>query len=155
MELEQQVASTFNKGHGRFERREFTSTTILNAHLNWPSVKQVCQLKRTTTRKGKTTTEVAYAITSVGRHQATAPKLLEWWRGHWRIENQVHWVRDETFGEDRCRVRTGAAPQILAGVRNLVMNWLRSQKTDNIARALRENAWNPRPLFAQLGKRNL
>ena len=42
-----------------------------------------------------------------------------------------------------------------AGYRNLVMNWLRSQKTDNIARALRNNAWNPRPLFAQLGKLNL
>ena len=155
MKLEQQVVSTFNKGHGRLERRELTSTTILNAHLNWPGVKQVCRLKRTTIRKGVTTTEVAYAITSVSRHQAVAAKLLEWWRGHWRIENQVHWVRDEIFGEDRCRVRTGAAPQVLAAVRNLVMNWLRSQKTDNIAKALRENAWNPRPLFAQFGKQNL
>ena len=98
MELEQQVAFTFNKGHGRFERRELTSTTTLNAYLNWPGVKQVCQLTRTTTRKGKTTTEVAYAITSVDRHQGTASKLLEWWRGHWRIENQVHFQIVEQFG---------------------------------------------------------
>ena len=77
-----------------------------------------------------------------------------WWRGHWGIENKVHWVRDETFGEDRCRVRSGAAPQILAGVRNMVINWLRSHKTVNLAAALRENAWNPQPLFAKLGTWN-
>lgn len=126
----------------------------MNTHLNWPGVKQVCRLVRTTTRKGKTTTEVQYAITSVDRHRADAAKLLKWWRGHWRIENQVHWVRDETFGEDRCRVRTGTAPQALAGVRNLVMNWLRSRKTKIIAAALRENAWNLQRLFTNLGKTN-
>ena len=105
-------------------------------------------------RKGQTSTEVHYAITSVGRDRADAAKLSEWWRGHWGIENKVHWVRDESFGEDRCRVRTGAAPQVLASVRNLVINWLRSQRIDNIAEALRQNAWNPQPLFAKLGKAN-
>ncbi len=56
--------------------------------------------------------------------------------------------------EDRSRVRTGAAPQILAGVRNLIMNWLRARKIGNIAQALRENAWNPQRLSAMLGKQN-
>jgi len=154
MEAERDEASTLGKEHGRIERRELTSTTMLNEHLDWVGVKQVCRIKRTTTRKGKTTTEFQYAITSVDRDQADAKKLLCWWRGHWGIENKIHWVRDETFGEDRCRVRTGAAPQILAGVRNLVMNWLRSRKVNAIAASLRENAWNPRPLFAILGKEN-
>ena len=125
---------------------------MLNDHLSWPGVKQVCRLKRTITRGGKTTTETQYAITSVERARAAAFILLMWWRGHWGIENKVHWVRDETFGEDRCRVRSGSAPQILAGVRNLVINWLRSHKTVNLAAALRENAWNPQRLFAMLGK---
>ena len=93
-----------------------------------------------------------YAITSVHRSQANADSLLKWWRVHWNIENRLHWMRDETFGEDRCRIRSGAAPQILAGVRNLVINWFRSRKTGNIAQALRENAWNPQPLFATLGR---
>ncbi len=51
-------------------------------------------------------------------------------------------------------MRSGAAPQILAGVRNLIMNWLRAHKTVNLAAALRKNAWNPQPLFAMLGKQN-
>ena len=116
---------------------------MLNEHLDWPGVKQVCQIIRRTTRKGERRTEVAYAITSVGRDRAKALALLNWNRGHWGIENRIHWVRDESFGEDRCRVRQGCAPQILAGVRNLAINWLRNLKVDNIAQALRENGWNP------------
>jgi hypothetical protein len=42
----------------------------------------------------------------------------------------------------------------LAGVRNLVINWLRSRKVDNLAAALRENGWNPHPLIAMLGRQN-
>ena len=127
---------------------------MLNDHLDWPGVKQACQLERTTVRNGETTHEVAYAITGVSRTRADAARLLEWWRSHWGIENKEHWVRDETFGEDRSRVRSGAAPQVLAAVRNLVLNWLRTQKIGNIAKALRENGWNPQPLFAMLGKHN-
>lgn len=154
MEAERQEAATFNKGHGRLERRELTSTTLLNEHLDWPGVKQICRIVRTTVRKGTTTKEVQYAITSAGRDRADAPRLMTWWRNHWGIENKIHWVRDETFGEDRCRVRTESAPQVLAGIRNLVMNWLRSRRVDNIAEALRKNAWNPQPLFAILRKSN-
>ena len=127
---------------------------MLTGHLDWPGVKQVCQLVRTTTRQGETTSEVQYAITSVGRDRADAQTLLQWWRGHWGIENKVHWVRDEVFGEDRSRVRSGSAPQVLAAVRNSVINWLRSDKVDNLAAALRENAWNPQRLFAKLGRQN-
>ena len=152
METEREQVSTLNKGCGRLEQRRLVTTTLLDEYLAWPGVRQVCQLTRTTQRKGQWTTEVQYAITSVHRDQATAASLLKWWRGHGNIENKLHGLRDETFGEDRCRIRSGAAPQILAGVRNLVINWFRSRKTGNIAQALRENAWNPQPLFATLGR---
>ena len=152
MQAEREAASTLGKGHGRVEHRRLISSTLLSEHLDWPGVKQVCQIIRTTTRKSETTTEVAYGITSVGRDQANALTLLNWNRGHWGIENRIHWVRDESFGEDRCRVQKGSAPQILAGVRNLAINWLRNLKVDNIAQALRENGWNPQRLFARLGK---
>ena len=88
------------------------------------------------------------------RSRADAKQLLQWNREHWGIENRLHWVRDESFGEDRCRVRTKAAPQILAGIRNIAINWLRSQGIDTIAEALRENGWNPQRFFAKLGKPN-
>ena len=152
MEAEREAASTLGKGHGRVEHRRLISSTLFHEHLDWPGVKQVCQIIRTTTRKSETTTEVAYGITSVGRDQANAETLLNWNRGHWGIENRIHWVRDESFGEDRCRVQQGSAPQILAGMRNLAINWLRNLKVDNIAQALRENGWNPQRLFARLGK---
>ena len=62
------------------------------------------------TRRGKISREVAYAITSLG--PSVGPAALLWlWRGHWRIENQLHYVRDVTFGEDASQVRTGAAPR--------------------------------------------
>ena len=46
-------------------------------------------------------------------------------RGHWGIENRLHYVRDVTMGEDACRVRSGSAPQVLAGIRNSVIALLR------------------------------
>jgi predicted transposase YbfD/YdcC len=54
---------------------------------------------------------VQYAITSVPRRQASAHQLLAWWRGHWGIENKLHWVRDVVLGEDSCRVRSGQLPK--------------------------------------------
>ncbi|MBV07773.1 hypothetical protein [uncultured Rubinisphaera sp.] len=73
-----------------------------------------------------------------------------------RIEkNTVHWVRDETFGEDRCQVRTGHAPQVHAAVRNSAINRLRSCKVIQFAAELRRNSWNSLRLFAMLGKPKL
>ena len=79
--------------------------------------------------------EVEYAITSVPRGRADAAELLSWWRGHWGIENQLHWVRDATFGEDRSRIRTGHAPEILAALRNATISVLRLQNVTNVAAA--------------------
>lgn len=98
--------------------------------------------------------EVAYAITSVPRSKADAAQLLAWNRQHWHIENKLHYVRDETMGEDKCRVRSGSAPQILAGIRNAAITMLRALEIDNIAQALRANAWHPQRLFAKLGITN-
>ena len=81
--------------------------------------------------------ELAYGITSVPAARATPRQLLQLNRGHWGIENGLHWVRDVTFDEDRCRVRRGAAAQVLASLRNLVISLLRLAGAVNLARALR------------------
>ena len=60
------------------ERRRLTSTTVLNDYLDWPDVGQVCQLVRETTRNGQKTIDVQYAMSSVGRDQADAKRLLKW-----------------------------------------------------------------------------
>ncbi|WP_417736019.1 transposase, partial [Rosistilla oblonga] len=57
-------------------------------------------------------TEISYAITSVDRERANARDLLKFVRGHWGIENRLHWVRDVVMGEEKCRARTGGIPKI-------------------------------------------
>ncbi len=93
--------------------------------------------------KGKESVETVCAITSLGRGPAPARRLLAIAREHWGIENRLHWVRDLSFGEDGCRVRTGEAPEILAGIRNAALWLLRASGLPNIAAALRRHAAKP------------
>lgn len=90
-------------------------------------------------RKGPGTFECedAYLISSLDVRRHTPDEFLAWSRGHWGIENRLHYVRDVTMGEDACRVRTHSAPQVLAGVRNAVIALARGQGWTNIAAALR------------------
>lgn len=119
-----QVATTVDKGHGRLERRTLRVTTILTLGQKWPGLRQGFEVTRQRTEKGRTTAEVVYGITSLGPEEADAARLLELVREHWRIENCLHWVRDVTLREDACRVRCGAAPQVLAALRNTVVHLL-------------------------------
>jgi predicted transposase YbfD/YdcC len=115
----------------------------LTGYLDWPGVKQVCVLERTRRIKGKTTVETVCAVTSLGPEQASAKRLLAISRGHWAIENRLHWVRDMSLGEDACRVRSGEAPEILAAIRNAVLRVLRSSGVTEIAATLRRHAAKP------------
>lgn len=104
---------------------------------------QVFRLVRERTRSGVTTVEVVYGITSLDRNQTTAERLLEWTRSHWGIENELHYPRDETFGEDRCRVRRGNAPRVLASLRNVAVYLLRNTDHPSVPAATREMAAFP------------
>ena len=132
-----------DKGHGRREYRRLTSTTALNGYLDWPEVGQVFELERVRVVGAKTTVELVHGITSVGRERADAARLLALARGHWGIENGLHYVRDVTLGEDGCRVRTGAAPQVLAALRNAVVHLLEGVKAASKAAATRSFAARP------------
>jgi hypothetical protein len=118
-------------------------------------VGQVCRVERVVKGGGKERREVAYAITSVGPEGAGAAELLGWWRGHWGIENRLHWVRDVTFGEDGSRIRTDAAPQVMAALRNAAVSLLRLLGATNIAEALRANPYRVPAVLAELGIVNL
>jgi predicted transposase YbfD/YdcC len=104
-----------------------------------------------TRRNGTEEVETEYAITSVPRPLASASRMLNWWRYHWGIENRLHWVRDVTFDEDRCRIRTGSSPEIFAAFRNAAITFLRFLGCQNIAAALRDHAYQPHTLFTRLG----
>ena len=95
--------------------------------------------------------ETTYGITSLPRDLA-GPELVErFWRGHWTIENRLHYVRDETMGEDRCQVHTGTTPQVLATLRNGILTLLRYHGWSNIAEANRRYAANPQKALQLLG----
>lgn len=74
---------------------------------------------------GKESEETAYGITSLRKEEASAERLLELNRGHWEIENRVHYVRDVTFDEDRSQIRKRNGPHIMASLRNLVISVFR------------------------------
>jgi len=113
---------------------------MLNAYLDWPGVAQVGLVEREVTEGGESTVEVQYLITSVPPGRAGAATLLGWLRGHWGIENRLHYVRDVTMGEDANRTRSGSGPQALAALRNLAISKLRLDSVTNVAAALRRNA---------------
>jgi hypothetical protein len=68
------------------------------------------RIERTREIKGNATTEIAYYVTSLLPAEADAGRLLALARAHWGIENKLHWRRDVSMNEDRCRVRAGARP---------------------------------------------
>lgn len=141
-------------GHRHGDRREhryLRVATALPGDQDWPGLQQVCQVARVTTQHGKVTSQIRYAITSLGARVADAKRLLRLVRGHWAIENRLHYVRDVTFGEDASQVRTGAAPQVLAALRNVVIGLLRQAGWTNIAAALRHYAWRSGTALNLLG----
>jgi predicted transposase YbfD/YdcC len=139
-----------DKGHGRKEVRQLISTTALNDLLDWPGVGQVFELERVRALKGKTEVEAVYGITSLRRDAADAAALLGLARGHWGIENGLHHVRDVTLGEDKCRVRTGNAPQVLAALRNAAVHLLEGVEADSKAAATRRFNIHPEETFPLL-----
>jgi predicted transposase YbfD/YdcC len=148
-----QQASTTDYHRGRIEVRSIQVSSEMNAYLSrWPHTAQVAQLTRTVTVRstGKTSREVVYLITTLSPQLASPLRLLQLVRGHWCIENSLHYVRDVTFGEDRSRLRTGNAPQIMAALRNLVITLIHRFGSFQIAATRRHFASQPHKAFALL-----
>jgi predicted transposase YbfD/YdcC len=139
-----------DKHGGRVETRRLWASTALRGYSDWPGLRQACKVERTVRRHGTVTTEVRYAITSLGA-ETSAAELLWLWRGHWAIENRLHYVRDVTFGEDASQVRSRNAPEVLAALRNVVIGLLRAAGHTNIAAGLRQIAWQPGAALQLLG----
>lgn len=92
---------------------------------------------------GQIEQETAYGITSPRPIDAGAPRLLALDRSHWGIENNLHRVRDVSFGEGASRIRGGNGPQSLAAARNALTHLLRAAEVPNFAAALRRFAIRP------------
>ena len=126
--------------HGRRARRTIKAA-LAPSWIEFDGAAQVAQVRRTVTRNGKKTVEVVYLITS--DRNADPATLAAWIRGHWHIENKLHWVRDVTYQEDKSLVRTGNAPRVMATLRSLAISLLHLDGHANIAAANRHHARDP------------
>lgn len=138
-------SETVEKGHGRIETRRIAVRTKLPSRLdeNWPGLTAICRIERRREMKTYCSREVIYAITSLPPEKLNPRALLQLSRDHWQIENGLFHVRDVTFHEDACRVRTGSAPQVLAEIRNATLTLIRrtGQKPRPARESFGEHKW--------------
>ncbi len=132
--------------HGsRIGVRQLSASNALTAeYTGWPGLKQVFRIERVRINKrtGQREHKVVYGITSLSPEQADAKRLAAIVRGHWGIENRLHWVRDVDLGEDASRIRTGKAPQVMAVLRNVAISLLGLLGYDSLIEGMRHFAYN-------------
>ncbi len=143
--------------HGsRIEVRKLRASSALSAeYCGWAGLRQVfcIERRRINKRTGKHEAQVRYGITSLSPERADAKRLAAILRGHWGIENHLHWVRDVILGEDASRIRTGHAPQVMAIFRNVAVSLLGLLGFDSPSEGLRHFAWNPAEAIRIVTKR--
>lgn len=133
------TARSVDHAHGRLEERIITVSSMLNDYTRWPYLEQVFKLERiVTNRRGETTREVRYGVTSLPAQVATAGRLLTVARAEWGIENGLHYRRDVSLQEDHSRMRRGRAPQIVAALNNAVVGIVAQHGAPNLAKVQRE-----------------
>ncbi|EHS50594.1 transposase IS4 family protein, partial [Rhizobium sp. PDO1-076] len=133
-----------DKGHGRVEERRVTVSSQIDwlsgdrrfpGEYRFPSIATIVKVEAQVYEKAKQSSQVRFYISS---RSMTALQFAEAIRGHWAIENSLHWVLDVTFNEDATRSRTGHGPANMAIVRHFAINIVRSHK-DKRSIKLRRN----------------
>jgi predicted transposase YbfD/YdcC len=129
---------TYDRGHGRQEIRTI-QVCPEPRNVKFPHVKQAFLIERHFYDLDGTPTssQAVLGVTSLPAHRADPERLAALARGEWSIENRDHYVRDVTLGEDRCRVRTGTLPSVLAVMRSHAISALRLLGFANIAEGTR------------------
>jgi predicted transposase YbfD/YdcC len=140
------------KGHGREEERYYTvnyDPQGLRTGDEWQDLKAIILVSRERRDGDKYSCTQHYYISS---GEATAERLAEAIRGHWGIENGLHWVLDVVFGEDRSRARAGHAAKNLAWLRRVALSLIRQDKSKGSIKGKRKRAgWNDGFLLYLLG----
>jgi len=151
-DFDYRTSRTLDKGHGRIEERCAIASTALADYSNWPGLAQVVQITRTWQQQGTTRQARHYVVTSLPPAEASVGQLLALHRGHWRIENSLHYVKDVTLGEDRSLIHVGAGGAVLAALRSTVVSLLHRAGHTRIAAALRANSQRPAQALRLMGR---
>ena len=120
------------KGHGREEKRYnyvFGIPKGFREASKWPGLEAIGVVINETKRDGRMTNQVRYSFLT---RKMKAKEFGQAMRGHWGIENQLHWQLDVSYQEDKCRVRQGHADANLAIIRRLTLNMLKANKTEKM-----------------------
>jgi predicted transposase YbfD/YdcC len=155
---EVEKVETVDKGHGRFEVRNHTVSQVVDWYApqrsypgapRFPKLTTIAMVESRIERGDKIETERRSYISS---RALSAAAFAEAARGHWAIENKLHWVLDVTFKEDLSRLRTGHGAKNMAVVRHFALNLVR-QVADkrSIKRRRKRAAWDPKYLLEILG----
>ncbi|MFD1149764.1 ISAs1 family transposase [Saccharothrix hoggarensis] len=144
------------QGHGRTELRTVRVAPLGDpgfGDVDFPHARTAFLVERYRTchATGRRGAYAVLGVTSLTGRDAHPARIADLLRGHWNIENRLHWVRDVTYGEDASRIRTGNAPRVMASLRNLAINALRRTGHTNIAKGLRTMSRNPRRPLQLLG----
>lgn len=145
--------TTTDKGHGRIETRTLTAQTLTPGQVSFPFASQIFSVERIFTDYlgNLLSSEKVVGITSLTQTQASPERILNLNRGHWAIENQVHYVRDVSMGEDASRIRKGVGPRIMAIFRNLALSLFRTAGIKKIAEKITTFGLNRSSLFKFVG----
>lgn len=140
--------TTKEKNRGRLEKRE---SEVYNEGLDlkheWFDLRRIIKVKRTVKNKGRISEETAYFITNLDEEASFFNKGI---RGHWKIENSLHYIKDVVLNEDRSRIRTGMAPQNMSLLRTFVINIFRNKGYSCIKQAIRLHSGNIRLMLSLL-----
>ena len=136
---------TSERGHGREEARRYWSAPVpadAGRRLTWPGLTSVGMVESTRTAGGKTSTEQRYFASSL---PADAEVLARAVRGHWGVENGLHWTLDVAFREDESRTRVDHAAANLAVARRVSATLLKAEETaeGGVQTKRMRCAWDP------------
>lgn len=147
------VGPRTEKGHGRLETRTLICGNAHIEDVDWPDVQQVVrrECERINLKTGKRSCEVTYGLVSMRPEQAGAAVIERLWRGHWTIENSVHYVRDVSFGEDGGHAAQGRTAHALAALRNGLLMLFRQARWRSIPDALAHYGASVARAFALIG----
>ena len=117
-----------DNGHGRLDERTTWASGevgwLRRRHPDWPDLRGIVCVegRRLNFATGKQSVQRRYYLTSLDPRQVGAAQLGELVRGHWSIENNLHWCLDVSFGDDKCRVRKDHGPANLAAIKRHTLN---------------------------------